>query len=107
MGWLLSISVLLAVVVSTRAGVLYGISYLTASTFLSRTGAFQNAAPTYFVGTPVVQWFINAVVFWITLLPITMLIKDLQSSIENVEKEVARRSLVEEALLMMVQSANE
>ncbi len=107
MGWLLSISVLLAVVVSTRAGVLYGISYLTASLFYLVLVHFKMQPPTYFVGTPVVQWFINAVVFWITLLPITMLIKDLQSSIENVEKEVARRSLVEEALRTTVQSANE
>nr|WP_315491492.1 response regulator [uncultured Rhodoferax sp.] len=106
MGLLLSVSVLLAVVVSTRAGVLYGISYLSASLFYLVLVHFNMEPPAYFVGTPVVQWFINAVVFWITLLPITLLIQNLQGSIENVEKQVAQRALVEEELQKAVQSAN-
>ena len=54
MGLLLSVSVLLAVVVSTRAGVLYGISYLSASLFYLVLVHFNMEPPAYFVGTPVV-----------------------------------------------------
>ncbi len=40
------------------------------------------------------------------MLPITLLIQNLQGSIENVEKQVAQRALVEEELQKAVESAN-
>jgi two-component system sensor histidine kinase/response regulator len=107
MGLLLSISILLAVVVSTRAGLLYGLSYLAASFLYVVLVHFNMAPPPYFIGTPTVQWFLNAIVFWITLLPITTLINELRHSVENVEKEFIKRSSVEAELRLTVQAAQQ
>lgn len=92
MGLLLSISVLLTVVVSARAGLLYGISYLAASAGYVVLLQFDMQPHAFFVGTPAVQWFINAVVFWVTLLPIAALIDDLNLSIQSAKQATEAKS---------------
>ncbi len=78
MGLLLSLSVMLSVVVSTRAGVIYGVSYLAAWAVYVALEHFGMAPVRYFVGTALVQWFISATVFWVTLMPIFSLVASLR-----------------------------
>jgi signal transduction histidine kinase/CheY-like chemotaxis protein len=54
-----------------------------------------------------VQWFISAIVFVITLLPITMMIDGLRRSVDELKKEFGQRARVESELRLAVQSAQQ
>ena len=66
----MAVAVMLAVVVSARAGVIFGVTYMLAW-LLYIVLQTLNLAPTpYFPGAPLTGWFIGVVGIWLVLLPI-------------------------------------
>ncbi|MEN9384740.1 MAG: hypothetical protein RL323_1883, partial [Pseudomonadota bacterium] len=94
-GMLASVALILAVVVSSRAAMWYGISYLAAWLVFV---LLQNSGwepPRFFPGSPLAQWFLSLFVFWVTLLPVSTLIQDLQQSLKVAELESEKRAAAE------------
>ncbi|MEN9382911.1 MAG: hypothetical protein RL323_54, partial [Pseudomonadota bacterium] len=94
-GMLASVALILAVVVSSRAAIGYGVSYLAAWLVFV---LLQNSGwepPRFFPGSPLVQWFLSLFVFWVTLLPVSTLIQDLQQSLKVAELESEKRAAAE------------
>ena len=79
-GTAVAMAMMLAVVVSVRAGVVFGISYLLAWLLYIALQAAHLAPPPYFSGTLLTGWLIGAVAIWLVLLPIPELIRTLHKA---------------------------
>lgn len=75
---MLAIAVMLSVVVSIRAGVIYSGTFMLAWLIHIVLGMLDIAPPPYFVGKPLVLWFIGALAIWLVLLPIPTLIRKMR-----------------------------
>lgn len=78
---MLSVAVMLAVVVSVRAGVLYCATYMLAWLGYIVLNMQGMAPPPYFVAKPLVSWFIGAFAVWLVLLPIPTLIRNMRMAL--------------------------
>jgi diguanylate cyclase (GGDEF)-like protein/PAS domain S-box-containing protein len=76
----LSISVMLAVVVNLRAGLVFSLSYMLAWLLYIGLGSAQLAPVPYFIGSPLTSWLLAASSVWLVLLPIPELIRKLRAS---------------------------
>jgi two-component system, sensor histidine kinase and response regulator len=95
-GMLASVALILAVVVSRRAAMWYGISYLAAWLAFVLLQTYGWESPRFFPGSPLAQWFLSLFVFWVTLLPVSTLIQDLQHSLNVAELESEKRAAAEQ-----------
>ncbi len=76
----MAVAVMLAVVVSARAGVIFSVTYMLAW-LLYVVLQTLNLAPTpYFPGAPLTGWFIGVVGIWLVLLPLPELVSNLHAS---------------------------
>ncbi|MCX7146335.1 MAG: hypothetical protein NT042_09065 [Sulfuritalea sp.] len=71
---MLAIAVMLSVVVSIRAGAIYSGAYMLAWLVYVVSSMLGMAPEPYFVGKPIVSWFIGLLSIWLVLLPIPILI---------------------------------
>ncbi|BAO30463.1 PAS domain S-box protein [Sulfuritalea hydrogenivorans] len=78
---MLAIAVMLSVVVSIRAGVIYSGTFMLAWLIHIVLGMLDIAPPPYFVGKPLVLWFIGALAIWLVLLPIPTLIRKMRMAL--------------------------
>jgi diguanylate cyclase (GGDEF)-like protein/PAS domain S-box-containing protein len=78
---MLAIAVMLSVVVSIRAGAIYSGTFMLAWLIHVVLGMFGIAPPPYFVGKPLVLWFIGALAIWLVLLPIPTLIRKMRMAL--------------------------
>jgi hypothetical protein len=76
----LSISVMLAVVVNLRAGLVFSLSYMLAWLLYIGLGSAQLAPVPYFTGSALTSWFLAVASVWLVLLPIPELIRKLRAS---------------------------
>ncbi len=75
-----AVAVMLAVVVNTRAGVIFGTTYMMAW-LLHVVLQMLNMTPApYFPGSPLTGWFIGVASIWLVLLPIPELVRNLHAS---------------------------
>jgi two-component system sensor histidine kinase/response regulator len=107
MGVILPVSMLLAVIVSQTAALIYGFSFLLAWLGYVVLTHFNLEPPHYFAPRMLVNWFINAICFWLTLMPISSLIAEMRSWIRVVEQDAERRVGVESELRIAVANAVE
>lgn len=77
----LAVAVMLCIVVNLRAGAIFVGSYMLAWGLYLVLGAWDLAPRSYFLGGPVVGWFISAFAVWLVLLPIPGLVRHLRSSL--------------------------
>ena len=74
----MALASLLAVVVSLRTGVIFGVSSLAIWLLHILLSLVQIAPPPYFSSAPGVSWFIGALSMWMVLLPLPNLIRTLR-----------------------------
>jgi diguanylate cyclase (GGDEF)-like protein len=70
-------AVMLAVVVSTRAGIVFGTTYMLAWLLHIVLLSLNLAPAPYFTGGPLTGWFVGAIGIWLVLLPIPELVRKL------------------------------
>ena len=75
---MLAIAVMLSVVVSIRAGAIYSGAYMLAWLVYVVSSMLGMAPEPYFVGKPIVSWFIGLLSIWLVLLPIPTLIRNMR-----------------------------
>ena len=104
----LAISVMLAVVISLRAGVVFSGSYMLAWLAYIVLSALDLLPLPYFPGKPLASWFMGSIAVWLVLLPIPHLIRNLRQSLSRqkrlVENEGLLRNIIEsldEGVLML------
>ncbi len=78
---MLAVAVMLSIVVSIRAGILYGVTYMLAWLVYVVLGLFDMAPAPYFLGKPLVLWFIGGIAIWLVLLPIPALIRNMRMAL--------------------------
>jgi diguanylate cyclase (GGDEF)-like protein len=79
-GTAVAMAMMLVVVVSLRAGVTFGATYLAAWLVYIVLQTQGLAPKAYFTGATLTSWFIGAVAMWLVLLPIPELIRGLRQS---------------------------
>ena len=77
----LAISVMLSVVVSARAGVLFGATYMCAWLSYIVLGMYHLAPAPFFASIPLTGWLIVAGATWLILIPIPALVNNLRHSV--------------------------
>jgi len=107
MGIILPVSMLLAVIVSQTAALIYGFSFLLAWLVYVVLMHFNLEPPHYFAPRMLVNWFINGICFWLTLMPIASLIAEMRSWIRLAEQDAKRRMEVEVELRDAIAAAVE
>ncbi|MDH4191922.1 MAG: ATP-binding protein, partial [Betaproteobacteria bacterium] len=98
-GFMLAISMMLAVVVNHRVGQLYAVSYMATWLAYIVLGQLGWTPPRYFPVPIYTQWFFGAIAVWLVLLPIPSLVSQLRAALNRVEEEAARRRVVEAELV--------
>ncbi|MDP1733766.1 MAG: PAS domain S-box protein [Sulfuritalea sp.] len=78
---MLAIAVMLSVVVSIRAGAIYSGTYMLAWLAYVVSSMLGVAPEPYFIGKPIVSWFIGLLSIWLVLLPIPMLIRKMRAAL--------------------------
>ena len=78
---MLAIAVMLSVVVSIRAGAIYSGAYMLAWLAYVVSGMLGVAPEPYFIGKPIVSWFIGLLSIWLLLLPIPTLIRKMRAAL--------------------------
>ena len=78
---MLAVAVMLSVVVSVRAAVVYGGTYMLAWLVYVVLSILGMAPPPHFPGTPQTSWFIGAAAIWLVLLPIPTLIRNMRTAL--------------------------
>ncbi|OHC65208.1 MAG: hypothetical protein A3H93_06210 [Rhodocyclales bacterium RIFCSPLOWO2_02_FULL_63_24] len=99
---MLAVAVMLAVVVSMKAGVLYCTTYMLAWLAYVVLGMLDAAPPPYFAAKPLALWFIGATAIWLVLLPFPTLIRNMQMAL------ALQRSTLEAASdgILVIDNAN-
>lgn len=100
----MALTVMLTVVVSLRAGIVFGGAYFLAWLIYLVLQSYQLAPKAYFTGSPLTGWFIGAVAVWLVLLPLHRLMQSQNRALEqaNTLAEQATRNqrhLVEQIAL--------
>ena len=78
---MLAVAVMLSVVVSIRAGAIYSGTYMLAWLAYVVSGMLGMAPEPYFLGKPIVSWFIGLLSIWLVLLPIPTLIRNMRAAL--------------------------
>jgi PAS domain S-box-containing protein len=91
----LSVSIMLAVIVNIRAGIVFGISYMLAWLSYIVLSNYGLEPPHYFPGRPIVAWLIGSFAMWLILLPFPELLKWIQTALDHARATTAQ---LEEAL---------
>jgi diguanylate cyclase (GGDEF)-like protein/PAS domain S-box-containing protein len=78
---MLAIAVMLSVVVSLRAGAIYSGAYMLAWLAYLVSARLGVAPEPYFIGNPLVSWFIGLISIWLVLLPIPTLIRQMRMAL--------------------------
>ena len=107
MGVVLPVSVLLAVNVSRKAALIYGFGFLFAWLIYVILVHYNLEPPHFFNPRVIVVWFVNSACFWLTLMPISSLITEMQAWIRMVDDDAERRVVVEAELRTAVDTAME
>ena len=79
-GTAVAMAMMLAVVVSVRSGMVFGVSYLLAWLLYIGLQAAHLAPEPYFAGSIMTGWLIGAVAIWLVLLPVPELIRSLHKA---------------------------
>jgi diguanylate cyclase (GGDEF)-like protein/PAS domain S-box-containing protein len=77
----IAVAAMLAVVVGTRAGIVYGLCFLAAWLSHIVLAAYGLAPPPFFPGRPIATWFVGALAIWLVLLPIPELVMRLREAL--------------------------
>jgi signal transduction histidine kinase/CheY-like chemotaxis protein len=105
MGIILPVSVLLAVIVSRKAALIYGFGFLLLWSVYVLLVQFKLEPPRFFNPSMTVTWFVYCICFWLTLMPISSLISEMQTWIRKAEDDAERRLVVEAELRTAVDTA--
>lgn len=93
----LAVSIMLCIVISTRAGALFATSYMIAWFAYIVLGEWDLAPLPYFHDRPIVSWFIGVFTVWLVLLPVPSLVRNMREAISLLEKSEARLALALDA----------
>jgi signal transduction histidine kinase/CheY-like chemotaxis protein len=105
MGIILPVSVLLAVIVSRKAALIYGFGFLLLWSVYVILVQLKLEPPRFFNPSMTVTWFVYCICFWLTLMPISSLISEMQTWIRKAEDDAERRLVVEAELRTAVDTA--
>lgn len=93
----LAVSIMLCIVVSTRAGALFATSYMIAWFAYIVLGNWDLAPEPYFHDRPIVSWFIGVFTVWLVLLPVPALVRNMREAISLLKKSEERLALALDA----------
>ncbi|MES2049157.1 MAG: ATP-binding protein [Pseudomonadota bacterium] len=85
-----SIAVMLTIIVSMRASVVFATSYLFAWLGYIVLSIYELEPPHFFPGRPIVGWLVSAFAIWLVMLPLPELLKRLRVTLDHARETTAQ-----------------